>query len=44
MVGFVGGLGGRDISPEGFTEMIKRGMEIARKGSDQEFEMFGVRE
>jgi pyruvate ferredoxin oxidoreductase alpha subunit len=44
VVGFVGGLGGRDISPEGFTEMIKRGMEIARKGSEQEFEMFGVRE
>jgi len=44
VVGFVGGLGGRDISAEGFTEMIKRGMEIARKGSEQEFEMFKVRE
>jgi pyruvate ferredoxin oxidoreductase alpha subunit len=44
VVGFVGGLGGRDISPQGFREMIRRGMEIAQKGSDQEFEMFGVRE
>ena len=44
VVGFVGGLGGRDISPEGFRDMIKRGIEIAQKGSDQEFEMFGVRE
>jgi pyruvate ferredoxin oxidoreductase alpha subunit len=44
VVGFVGGLGGRDISPEGFTEMIKRGIEIAQTGSEQEFEMFKVRE
>ena len=44
VVGFVGGLGGRDISPEGFKEMIKRGMEIARNGGEQEFEMFGIRE
>jgi pyruvate ferredoxin oxidoreductase alpha subunit len=44
VVGFVGGLGGRDISPEGFREIIERGVEIAQKGSDQEFEMFGVRE
>jgi pyruvate ferredoxin oxidoreductase alpha subunit len=44
VVGFVGGLGGRDISPQGFREMIERGMEIAQRGSEQEFEMFGVRE
>ena len=44
VVGFVGGLGGRDITPEGFKEMINRGVEISRTGSDQEFEMFGVRE
>jgi pyruvate ferredoxin oxidoreductase alpha subunit len=44
VVGFVGGLGGRDISRDGFVDMIRRGVEIARTGSDQEFEMFGVRE
>ncbi len=44
VVGFVGGLGGRDISPEGFKEIVNRGSEIARSGSGQEFEMFGVRE
>ncbi len=44
VVGFVGGLGGRDISPEGFIEMIKRGIEIAQTGSEREFEMFQVRE
>ncbi len=44
VVGFVGGLGGRDISMSGFEEMINRGIEIARTGSKREFEIYGVRE
>jgi pyruvate ferredoxin oxidoreductase alpha subunit len=44
IVGFVGGLGGRDISPTDFENIIKRGMEIAAGGSDREFEIYGVRE
>jgi len=44
IVSFVGGLGGRDISSDGFQQMVNRGIEIARTGSEQEFEMFGVRE
>ena len=44
IVGFVGGLGGRDISPEDFEAIIRRGMEISKKGSDREFEIYGVRE
>jgi len=44
VVGFVGGLGGRDISSNGFEEIINRGIEISKTGSDQEFEMYGVRE
>jgi pyruvate ferredoxin oxidoreductase alpha subunit len=44
VVGFIGGLGGRDISPTDFEAIIKRGMEIAKSGSDREFEMYGVRE
>jgi len=44
VVGFVGGLGGRDISIAGFEEMINRGIEIARTGSKREFEIYGVRE
>lgn len=44
IVSFVGGLGGRDISSDGFQQMVSRGIEIARTGSEQEFEMFGVRE
>ncbi len=44
VIGFVGGLGGRDITPAGFEEIVDRGIEISQKGSDQEFEIFGVRE
>ena len=44
VIGFVGGLGGRDITPSGFEEMINRGIEISQTGSEQEFEIFGVRE
>jgi pyruvate ferredoxin oxidoreductase alpha subunit len=44
IVSFVGGLGGRDITQAGFENIIKQGMEIAQKGSDIEFQMFGVRE
>jgi len=44
IVSFVGGLGGRDITVSGFEQIVSRGIEIAQKGSEQEFEMFGVRE
>ncbi len=44
VVGFVGGLGGRDISVAGFEEIVSRGMQIAETGSNQEFEIYGVRE
>jgi pyruvate ferredoxin oxidoreductase alpha subunit len=44
VISFIGGLGGSDITPTGFEEIITRGIEISRTGSDQEFEFFGVRE
>ena len=44
VISFVGGLGGRDISPDGFEEIINRGIEVAKTGSKQEYEMYGVRE
>ncbi len=44
LVSFVGGIGGRDISPSDFEEIINKGIEIARKGSPNEFEIFGVRQ
>ncbi len=44
VVSFVGGLGGRDISVAGFKEIVRRGIEISETGSNQEFEIYGVRE
>jgi pyruvate ferredoxin oxidoreductase alpha subunit len=44
VIGFVGGLGGRDITSAGFEEIINRGIEISQKGSENEFEIFGVRD
>ena len=44
VIGFVGGLGGRDISMAGFEEMLNKGAELAQTGSEREFEIFGVRE
>lgn len=44
VVSFVGGLGGRDITVSGFEDIIKKGFEIARKGSENEYEIYGVRE
>lgn len=44
IVSFIGGLGGRSVSPENFEEMIRRGMEkAARGGEPEQFEMIGVR-
>jgi pyruvate ferredoxin oxidoreductase alpha subunit len=44
IVSFVAGLGGRDITVDGFETIVHRGMEIARTGTEREFEMYGVRE
>jgi len=44
VISFVGGLGGRDITLAGFEDIVNRGIEISQTGSEQEFEMFGVRE
>jgi len=44
VISIVGGLGGRDITVAGFEEIVNRGIEISQRGSEQEFEMFGIRE
>jgi pyruvate ferredoxin oxidoreductase alpha subunit len=44
IVSFVGGLGGRDVLPEEFEQMINRGLEIAEKGQERAYEMIGVRD
>jgi len=43
VISFVGGLGGRDITVAGFEHIVNRGIEISQTGSEQEFEIFGVR-
>jgi pyruvate ferredoxin oxidoreductase alpha subunit len=43
IVSFVGGLGGRDITIDGFKEIIEKGIDIAENGSDNEYEIYGVR-
>jgi pyruvate ferredoxin oxidoreductase alpha subunit len=44
VVGFVISLGGRDTTVSGFKDIVKKGIEIAAKGSRNEYEIYGVRE
>jgi pyruvate ferredoxin oxidoreductase alpha subunit len=44
IISFVAGIGGRDISITGFEDIVKQGINIARDGSPNEFEIYGVRE
>lgn len=44
IVSFVGTLGGREISDKGFEELILYGIERAKRGELDDFEMIGVRE
>lgn len=44
ILGFVGGLGGRDLMVAEFEGMVKRAHEMKPQGAEEEFEMYGVRE
>lgn len=44
IVSFVGGLGGRDVTVAGFEDIVEKGTLIARTGSQNEYEIYGVRE
>jgi len=44
VVPFVISLGGRDTTVTGFKNIVKKGIEIAEKGSANEYEIYGVRE
>jgi pyruvate ferredoxin oxidoreductase alpha subunit len=44
VVNFVISLGGRDTTVSGFKDIVKKGVEIAAKGSKNEYEIYGVRE
>jgi pyruvate ferredoxin oxidoreductase alpha subunit len=44
VISYVGTLGGREISAEGFEELVRQGTEKADSGKVDGFEMIGVRE
>ncbi len=44
VVSFIGGLGGRDITAEGFVDLVHCGLEKAEQNRLDEIEMIGVRE
>ncbi len=44
IVSYVISLGGRDTTVSGFKDIVKKGIEIAAKGSQNEYEIYGVRE
>ena len=44
VVGFIAGLGGRDVPPEQIVEMVERATAARGKKKSEEFHLFGVRE
>jgi pyruvate ferredoxin oxidoreductase alpha subunit len=44
IVSYVISLGGRDTTVSGFKDIVKQGIDIAAKGSKNEYEVYGVRE
>jgi pyruvate ferredoxin oxidoreductase alpha subunit len=44
VISFVGTLGGREISAQGFEQLVRRGIAKAKSRTIDEFEMIGVRE
>jgi pyruvate ferredoxin oxidoreductase alpha subunit len=44
VISFVGTLGGREISAQGFEQLVRKGIDKAKSGNIDEFEMIGVRE
>jgi pyruvate ferredoxin oxidoreductase alpha subunit len=44
IISYVISLGGRDTTVSGFKDIIKKGIDIAARGSKNEYEIYGVRE
>lgn len=44
IVGFVSSLGGRDTTVTDYKNIVNKGIDIASKGSKNEYEIYGVRE
>jgi hypothetical protein len=43
VLGYTVGLGGRDVQPEAFKEIVRLGQAEAATGPSEEFFLFGVR-
>jgi pyruvate ferredoxin oxidoreductase alpha subunit len=43
ILGYAIGLGGRDVSPQTFKEVVSQAQREAQQGPSQEFYLFGVR-
>jgi len=44
VVSYVISLGGRDTTVSGFKDIVKKGIDIAARGSQNEYEIYGVKE
>jgi pyruvate ferredoxin oxidoreductase alpha subunit len=44
VVSYIISLGGRDTTVAGYKDIVRKGMEIAAKGSPNEYEIYGVKE
>ena len=44
VVSYVISLGGRDTTVSGFKDIVRKGMDIAARGSKNEYEIYGVKE
>lgn len=44
VVSYIISLGGRDTTVSGFKDIVRKGMDIAAKGSKNEYEIYGVKE
>ena len=42
-VGYIIGLGGRDVNPEAFKDIVSRAQTEVSKGPTKEFHLYGVR-
>jgi len=43
ILGYIIGLGGRDVPPEAFREIMDQAQKEAAQGPSQEFHLYGVR-
>ena len=43
ILGYIIGLGGRDVPPEAFKDIVEKAQKEAAQGPSEEFHLYGVR-